>query len=175
MISMNSEHDAPEGARNGAANGKRNGVGDGEQNRAIVQRALAELVGTGDVEALGRYLSEDFVHHRPAPTSLGGAAGADAAANVTVDASKEEWLAAVAALPIDRLRVEVQHVLADGDHVAMYSRRRLADGGPGIASVDIWRLDDGLIVEGWEVIEPVANAAEHMLWWRPANDRQARH
>jgi len=121
-------------------------------NKGIVERALAQLIGTGDVDALESLLSDDFVHHRPDSTS----------------ATKAEWLAAVRAVPIADLRVEVHHVLADGDHVVMHSRRWLPDAGPGIAGVDIWRFDDGLIAEGWEIIEPVAQAAANMVWWEPA-------
>jgi len=121
-------------------------------NKSIVERALAQLIGTGDVDALESLLSDDFVHHRPDSTS----------------ATKAEWLAAVRAVPIADLRVEVHHVLADGDHVVMHSRRWLPDAGPGIAGVDIWRMDDGLIAEGWEIIEPVAQAAANMVWWEPA-------
>ena len=121
-------------------------------NKSIVERALAQLIGTGDVDALESLLSDDFVHHRPDSTS----------------ATKAEWLAAVRAVPIADLRVEVHHVLADGDHVVMHSRRWLPDAGPGIAGVDIWRFDHGLIAEGWEIIEPVAQAAANMVWWEPA-------
>ncbi|MFD9035269.1 nuclear transport factor 2 family protein [Streptomyces sp. NPDC059567] len=120
------------------------------ENKSIVERALAQLVGTGDVDALAPLLSDDFVHHRPDSTS----------------STKAEWLAAVRAVPLDDLRVEVHHVMADGDHVMMHSRRRIAgDAGPGIAGVDIWRLAEGLIVEGWEIIEPVADAAAHVVWY----------
>ena len=122
------------------------------QNKSIVERALAELIGTGDVDALEPLLSDDFVHHRPDSTS----------------STKAEWLAAVRAVPIADMRVEVHHVLADGDHVVMHSRRWLPGAGPGIAGVDIWRLEDGLIAEGWEIIEPVAQVAANLVWWEPA-------
>ncbi|MET7329787.1 nuclear transport factor 2 family protein [Nonomuraea sp. NPDC005650] len=123
------------------------------ENKSIVQRALAGLVETGDVAALEPLLREDFVHHRPDSTS----------------STKAEWLAAVGAalVPLAGMRVEVQHVLADGDHVVMYSRRRLPGAGPEIAVVDIWRLDDGLIAEAWEIIEPVAQATANLTWWEP--------
>ncbi|OLT30428.1 hypothetical protein BJF79_39050 [Actinomadura sp. CNU-125] len=124
------------------------------ENKSIVERALAELIGTGDVDALGRFLSDDFVHHRPDSTSK----------------TKKEWLAAVGAalVPLAGMQVEVEHVLADGDHVVMHSRRRLPDGGPEIVVVDVWRVDGGLIAEGWEIIEPVAQAAANLTWWEPA-------
>lgn len=123
-------------------------------NKGIVQRALTALVATGDVDALAPVLSEDFVHHRPGPTS----------------STKAEWLAAVRAalVPLAGMQVEIHHVLADGDHVVMYSRRRLPGAGPEIAVVDIFRLDDGLIAEAWEIIEPVARVAANLVWWESA-------
>jgi len=119
-------------------------------NKSIVAAAFAGLVETGDVAALERVLSDGFVHHRPDSTS----------------SNKAEWLASVGGSleKIADMQVEVQHVLADGDHVVMHSRRRLPSG-PEIAVVDIMRFDDGLIAEAWETIEPTAEAAGHLAWW----------
>lgn len=124
------------------------------ENKNIVQRALAGLIETGDVDTLAQSLRDDFVHHRPGSTT----------------STKGEWLAAVRAalVPLAGMRVEIHQVLADGDHVVVYSRRWLADTGPEIAVVDIWRIDDGLIAEGWEIIEPVAQVAANLVWWEPA-------
>jgi predicted SnoaL-like aldol condensation-catalyzing enzyme len=121
------------------------------ENKSIVQRALAGLIETGDVDALAPFLSDDFVHHRPGTTT----------------STKVEWLAAVRAalVPLTGMQVEIHQVLADGDHVVMYSRRWLPDAGPEIAVVDIFRIDDGLIAEGWEIIEPVAQVATNLVWW----------
>ncbi|GGT45882.1 hypothetical protein GCM10014713_44700 [Streptomyces purpureus] len=118
------------------------------ENETLVEKALSKLIGRGDARAApeGRLRSS-----RPDASS----------------SSKTEWLAAVRAVPIADLRVEIHHVLADGDHVVMHSRRWIPGAGPGIAGVDIWRLEDGLIAEGWEIIEPVTEAASHVVWWEP--------
>lgn len=122
-------------------------------NKRIVQSALARLIETGDVAALEGLLEDDFVHHRSDSTS----------------STKAEWLTAVRASleGIAGMQVEIHHVLADGDHVVMYSRRWLP-GGPEIAVVDIWRMNDGRIAEAWEIIEPTAQAAANLVWWEPA-------
>jgi predicted SnoaL-like aldol condensation-catalyzing enzyme len=124
-------------------------------NTSIVQRALAGLIETGDVDALASSLSDDFVHHRPG----------------SIASSKVEWLAAVRAalVPLAGMRVEIHQVLTAGDHVVVHSRRWLPDTGPEIAVVDIWRVDDGLITEGWEIIEPVAQVAANLVWWEPVS------
>ncbi|GAA2915968.1 hypothetical protein Acy02nite_91980 [Actinoplanes cyaneus] len=125
------------------------------QSKALVQRALAGFIETGDVDALAQFLSEDFMHHRPDSSAM----------------TKTDWLAAVRAAlaPLAGMQVEIQHILADGDHVVVHSQRRLPDSGPEIAVVDIWRVNGGLIVEGWEIIEPVAQAATNLVWWQSAS------
>ncbi|MEW2430833.1 nuclear transport factor 2 family protein [Micromonospora sp. NPDC047644] len=124
------------------------------ENKSIVGRALAGLVDTGDVDTLASYLSEDFTHHRSDSTT----------------STRAQWLAAVRAAlgPTTGMRVDILHLLADGDHVVVHSRRRLPDGGPEIVVVDVLRIADGLIAEGWEVIEPAAQAAANDAWWDAA-------
>ncbi|HEU5032607.1 MAG TPA: nuclear transport factor 2 family protein [Spirillospora sp.] len=123
-------------------------------NKEIVQHALSELIATGSTEGLAPLLADGFVHHRPDATS----------------STKKEWLAAVEAalVPLAGMQVEIRHLLADGDHVVLHTRRRLPDGGPEIAVVDIWRVEGELITEAWEIIEPVADAAANLTWWEPA-------
>ena len=118
-------------------------------NKHIIQGALASLIQTGDAAALDPFLHADFRHHRPDSTL-----------------NKAQWLAAVGAVPLAHLRVEIRHLLADGDYVVMHSRRMLATGGPEVAGVDIWRVENGLIAEGWEILEPVVEAADHFVWWK---------
>ena len=124
------------------------------ENKNIVQRALAGLTETGNVDTLASFLDEDFIHHRPGLTT----------------STKAEWLAAVRAAlgPIAGMRVEIVHLLADGDHVVVHSRRRLPDAGPEIVVVDVLRIADGFIAEIWEIIEPVAHAAANATWWESA-------
>ncbi|MCX5116735.1 nuclear transport factor 2 family protein [Micromonospora sp. NBC_00362] len=121
------------------------------ENKSIVGRALAGLVDTGDVDTLASYLSEDFTHHRSDSTT----------------STRAQWLAAVRAAlgPTAGMRVDILHLLADGDNVVVHSRRRLPDGGPEIVVVDILRVADGLIAEVWEVIEPAAHTAANGAWW----------
>jgi predicted SnoaL-like aldol condensation-catalyzing enzyme len=124
------------------------------ENKNIVQRALGALMETGDVDALAPFLSDDFVHHRPD----------------SMTRTKAAWLAAIRAalVPLAGMQIEIRQLVADDDHVVMYSRRWLPDGGPEIVVVDIWRIDDGLIAEVWEIIEPVARAAANLSWWETA-------
>ena len=128
-----------------------------EANKKLVQEGLATLLEAGSPDSLAHLLTDDFRRRRPDGTSLG----------------KEEWLAAVRAafVPLAGMRVEVRHLLADGDHVMIHTQRSLPDGGPEIAVVDLWRFEDGLVAEAWEIIEPVAEATAHLSWWDPTPAR----
>jgi predicted SnoaL-like aldol condensation-catalyzing enzyme len=53
-------------------------------------------------------------------------------------------------------RCEVKRVFADGDHVILHSHwHGLSGNAAGEAVVDIFRLEDGKVVEHWDVIQPV--------------------
>ncbi|MFI5910654.1 nuclear transport factor 2 family protein [Dactylosporangium sp. NPDC051541] len=120
------------------------------EHKTLVQRALAGLVDARDVASVAPFMSEHFVHHRPDGD----------------DSTKAEWLARVEAAfdPTAGMRVKVLHLLAADDHVMVHSRRRLPAGAE-VVVVDIVRIEDGLIAEVWEIIEPVANAAADRHWW----------
>jgi predicted SnoaL-like aldol condensation-catalyzing enzyme len=56
---------------------------------------------------------------------------------------------------------EIKRVIADGDLVAVHVHSRLNDADRGRAIVDIFRIDNGKIVEHWDVIQPVPENAQN--------------
>ncbi|NEE03956.1 nuclear transport factor 2 family protein [Phytoactinopolyspora halotolerans] len=125
-----------------------------ENNKSIVEKAIGELFGAGGVDAAAAYLHDDFVDHGPG----------------VVTSNKADWIATVRQLPVADMKIEVHHVLAEGDHVTMLSRRWLPWESHWIAVVDIYRLEDGLIVEHGEVFQPLPEtdrdpAAHSLVPW----------
>jgi predicted SnoaL-like aldol condensation-catalyzing enzyme len=57
------------------------------------------------------------------------------------------------------LRADIKRVVAEGDLVVTHVHFRLNDRDRGLAAIDIFRLQDGKIVEHWDVIQPVPEAA----------------
>jgi predicted SnoaL-like aldol condensation-catalyzing enzyme len=57
---------------------------------------------------------------------------------------------------------EIVRSFADGDYVVLHVHNTPAPGARGKAIVDIFRLEDGKVVEHWDVIQPIPES--------PAND-----
>ncbi|MFI6363403.1 nuclear transport factor 2 family protein [Nocardia sp. NPDC050630] len=58
-----------------------------------------------------------------------------------------------------KLRVEVKRIVAEGDYVVAHVHGVREPGDRGLAIMDIFRLDDGKLVEHWDVIQPVPEQA----------------
>jgi predicted SnoaL-like aldol condensation-catalyzing enzyme len=54
-----------------------------------------------------------------------------------------------------QLRLEIKRVIAEGDLVATHSHLILKSGQPGRALADFFRLENGKVVEHWDVIQEV--------------------
>ena len=51
--------------------------------------------------------------------------------------------------------VEIKRMIAEDNLVVMHSLLRTASDDRGAAAVDIFRLEDGKVVEHWDVLQPV--------------------
>ncbi len=60
-----------------------------------------------------------------------------------------------AAVRSPNMQLNVKHVIADGDLVAVHSQVVLSPGEKGIAVVHLFRFQDGKIVEFWDIGQPV--------------------
>lgn len=59
------------------------------------------------------------------------------------------------------LRSDIKRVFADGDFVILHVHARRQPGELGLAIVDIFRLENGKIVEHWDVRQPLGETAAH--------------
>ena len=58
-------------------------------------------------------------------------------------------------------RTEIKRVIAEGDLVAVHHHVRRRPNDPGLAVVDIFRVEDDLLVEHWDVIQEVPAEARN--------------
>jgi predicted SnoaL-like aldol condensation-catalyzing enzyme len=110
-------------------------------NRTVVLQAF-EQFAAGNTNFLRTVIHEDFVEHSP-----GNPSGRDA------------FVAFLAASPAAKAKLSLKRVIADDDYVVVHYRMD-PPGEPPVAVIDIWRLDDGQVVEHWDVVQPVPAPAE---------------
>ncbi|WP_114951191.1 nuclear transport factor 2 family protein [Sphingosinicella terrae] len=110
-------------------------------NRQIVEGFIDLFYRQGRVrEAFGTYVHEDYIQHNPlAPDGRAAAI-----------AALEPYFASQP----DAVR-EVHRIIVDGDLAAVHVRARQNPQDRGFAIVDILRLENGKIVEHWDVIQAV--------------------
>ena len=97
----------------------------------------------GDFEELRGVLREDFIEHSP-----GNPSGRDA------------WIEYLKTSPIASAQLDLKRVIADDVYVVVHYHLIDAPDSPGFAVVDIWRFEDGLVAEHWDVVQPVPDASQ---------------
>lgn len=108
-------------------------------NRQIVEEFLDLINRQGRVrEAFERHASDRYIQHNP-----------------TADNGPDAAIALIEGLSARRgFRASVKRMVAEGDLVALHLHLAF-DDGPDLAVMDMFRLEDGKIVEHWDVIQEV--------------------
>lgn len=102
-----------------------------EQNKAVVLEFYDRFFNQGDVSAVDKLVVEDYIQHNP-----------------TVPDGRDAIKPFVAEGPFP---AEVKRVIAEGDLVVVHVYYPLLNS----AAVDIFRLEGGMIVEHWDVLQTV--------------------
>lgn len=113
-------------------------------HRTLALDLFARL-DAGDLDGALALLHPDFVSHNPRVAhDPATGSGLDAFALFFRSPAGSALLAAGA---------DVRRVVADDDLVAVHNRIALPGGD--VAAVDILRVRDGLVIEHWDVVQPV--------------------
>jgi len=111
-----------------------------QANHDLVIEMYHKVLIAMDSSAVDRYISPDYIQH-----SMLAPPGRDAL-KAFLDHVKVESPDA---------KQTIHRSFADGDHVIVHTHVERWPGDPGLAVVDIFRCEGGLIVEHWDVLQDV--------------------
>jgi len=118
-----------------------------EANKKLVTDFYQSLYGDKDSTAIDKYVADNIIEHNPFLKD------------------GKEWLKN-ALRPflsnpnIEKTKVDIKHIAADGDMVWLLVRD-VAPNGKEFARVNIFRVENGKIAEAWKVDEPVPAKSEN--------------
>jgi predicted SnoaL-like aldol condensation-catalyzing enzyme len=110
-----------------------------EENKRIA-REWHELALHKPEEAVAKYIGPNYRQHNP-----GSADGPESLIQTM------KWFTQ----NFPELRMEVKRIIAEGDLVVLHSHLIMKPGDRGSAVVEMFRLENGRIVEHWDVAQEV--------------------
>ncbi|HUI31520.1 MAG TPA: ester cyclase [Candidatus Acidoferrales bacterium] len=113
-----------------------------ENNKKMVADFYQELFGDKNIESINKYMGDVYIQHNPYVAD-GKQALIDACKQWFKDAPKE--------------KIDIQHLAADGNLVFIHTRSH--EGAKIFSVIDIFRIENGKIVEHWDVGQAVPEKA----------------
>jgi predicted SnoaL-like aldol condensation-catalyzing enzyme len=115
-------------------------TGQEEANRKLVLSVYEQVLGPLDSSRVDEFFTPGYIQHNPMART--GAAGL-----------KEflDWARATSPHAEHR----VKRVLVDGNFVVAHVHVIINPGERGNAVIDIFRIDNGLVAEHWDVMQPI--------------------
>jgi predicted SnoaL-like aldol condensation-catalyzing enzyme len=115
-----------------------------EQNKKAVVEFYDKAINQKDFEAASKYLGSHYTQHNP------NAADGPEGLKAFLQFLKEKFPAS---------RSEIKRVLADGDYVILHVHAVREPGTRGNAIIDMFKLENGKIIEHWDVVQPIPEKA----------------
>ena len=118
-----------------------------ETNKRVVVGYYQTAFGGDPEKAVADHFGDRYIQHNP-----------DAADGPEAFIAYVKWLRS----EHPQLSLEIKRVIAEGDMVVTHSHLDLEPGNaghPGRALADFFRLEDGKVVEHWDVIQEVPKQA----------------
>lgn len=115
-----------------------------EMNKKIVLDFYDKAINQKDFAAASQYLGTKYIQHNPL-----AADGPEGLKNFLEFAKKN----------LATYHTEFKRVLADGDFVVVHALAKANPEDRGTAVMDIFRVENGKVVEHWDVAQPIPEKA----------------
>jgi predicted SnoaL-like aldol condensation-catalyzing enzyme len=115
-----------------------------EENKKIIAEFYDAALNQKDFEKASKYLGSRYTQHNPNA------------------ADGPEGLKGFLAFLKDKFpnnRSEIKRIFADGDYVIVHVHAVREPGTRGNAIIDIFKLENGKVVEHWDVVQPIPEKA----------------
>jgi predicted SnoaL-like aldol condensation-catalyzing enzyme len=117
-----------------------------EQNKKTVAALYDAALNKKDFDEASKYLGSRYTQHNP--TAKDGPEGLKG----FIAFLKEKF---------PNNRSEIKRIFADGDYVIVHVHAVREPGTRGNAIIDIYKLEDGKVVEHWDVVQPIPETAQN--------------
>jgi predicted SnoaL-like aldol condensation-catalyzing enzyme len=104
-------------------------------NKALVSYVYDQMFNDFNTSVIDKYVRPDYIQHNP-----------------TVANGSDALRALVESLPPDSHHT-VEHVIADGDLVLFQTDLVITPGTKGLATIDVFRVQNGKIAEHWDTLQ----------------------
>jgi predicted SnoaL-like aldol condensation-catalyzing enzyme len=115
-----------------------------EANKKIVVEFYEKAINQKDFEAASTFLGPRYTQHNP------NAADGPEGLKAFLGFLREKF---------PNSKSEIKRVFADGDYVILHVHAVREPGQRGSAIVDIFKLENGKVVEHWDVVQPIPEKA----------------
>jgi predicted SnoaL-like aldol condensation-catalyzing enzyme len=117
-----------------------------ERNKRLVLDFYEAAINKKDFDAARKYMSPTYKQHNPMADT-----GPEGLRDYIVWFSKE----------FPNAHVEIKQVIAEGDRVVLHGKGVNGPAKNGAAVIDIFRIENGLVAEHWDVIQEIPDSAKN--------------
>ena len=120
-------------------------MADLAESKRVVRSFYEESFNDGDPEgAVERYLGDRYIQHNP-----------EAADGPEAFIGFVKWIRS----EHPQIHIDIKRIIAEDDLVVTHSNLQHSAEDRGTAVVDIFRVENGKIVEHWDVVQPIPEEA----------------
>lgn len=110
-----------------------------EKNKEVIRKFYQEFFNDHIIQSADKYVREDYIQHNPG-----------------VEQGRESLKSAFADKFVSDpdFHLDIKMLIAEKDMVAVYLKNVDPQGNTKCRVVDMYRLEDGMLAEHWDVLQP---------------------